>query len=365
MKIITNLGTRPEITKLSPLLPLLDEGFDHLLIHTGQHYDHNMDKIFFEELGLVKPDYLLGIGSRAREEQIEVMQEKIKEVLIKEKPNLVIVQGDTNTTLAGAQAASKLKIPLMHIEAGCRSFNEEMPEEKNRVAVDKISDYLITPDEQGVQNLLDEGISKGKVFLLGSTVFDAVLRNKRLISDEVISNWGLGKKDYLLVTLHRAENTDNLKVLREIIDALNNLAERTTLVFPIHPRTKKILENNQIYLNEEIKVIEPQSYLNFLALLSGCKFCLSDSGGIQEEALACEVPCLILRNETEWMRIVESGKNILVGTNKEKIISSAKILLDTEEELQKIKERESPFQGGASEKIIKLIKTIENDSSHS
>src|SRR3989344_1018607 len=358
MKIITILGTRPEIIKLSPLIPILDRDFEHKVIHTGQHYDYNMDEIFFEELKLRKPEYPLRIGSHSAGKQTGLMLEKIEEVLLREKPNLVIVQGDTNTVLAGSLAAVKLHIPLMHIEAGCRSFNRNMPEEINRVVADHIANYLISPDDKSTHNLQVEGIPVDKIFPLGSTAFDASLRNKELVDvNAILSSLGLSVEKFVVVTIHRAENTDNVASLKEIVAGLNAVSEKIQVVFPIHPRTRKILEQNDLKLNISIKIIEPQSYLSFLALLSSCKFCMSDSGGIQEEALVFNKPCLILRNETEWMRLVEAGKNILVGVSAAKIINTAEKLLD-EKELQKIKELKSPYSYGASSKIVELIKMI-------
>ncbi|MEK6968838.1 MAG: UDP-N-acetylglucosamine 2-epimerase (non-hydrolyzing) [Nanoarchaeota archaeon] len=359
MKIITILGTRPEIIKLSALLPLLDQEFEHVLIHTGQHYDYNMDAVFFEELNLLKPKYFLNIGSHPQGKQTGLMLEKIEEVLIKEKPDLIIVEGDTNTTMAGALAAAKLHIPIMHAEAGCRSFNRQMPEEINRVIVDHISDYLIAPDEESFQHLLAEGISEDKISLLGSTAFDAVLRNKEFIKKEVVlDNYKLKEKKFVLVTLHRAENTDNVNNLRKIIGALNHLSNLATFVFPIHPRTRKVINENKIEINSSIKLVEPQPYLSFLALLSNCTFCISDSGGIQEEALAFNIPCLIPREETEWTRLVKAGKNILMGTNTDKIINETKKFLIDETELQRIKGIKYPYDDKVSKKIVEVIKQI-------
>ncbi|MBU1632511.1 MAG: UDP-N-acetylglucosamine 2-epimerase (non-hydrolyzing) [Nanoarchaeota archaeon] len=358
MKIVTVLGTRPEIIKLSPLIPLLGEEFKHIIIHTGQHYDHNMDKVFFNELHLPLPNYALNIGSHSQGKQTGLMLQQIETIFLEEKPGLVIVQGDTNTTLAGALAASKLHLPLIHLEAGCRSFNRQMPEEINRIVVDHIADYLIAPDQKSVNNLLHEGINKNNIFLLGSTAFDATLRNKDLIdTNEVLNHFSLRKKEFILVTLHRAENTNDLNKLNNIISALNELSEFITFVFPLHPRTKKIVDDNNIIVNNKIKMIAPQSYLSFLALLSSCKFCISDSGGIQEEAIVFNVPCLIPREETEWTRLVDAGKNILMGTNTERIVTTVRNLL-SETKLQKIKERKCHYEAGVSEKIIKLIKQI-------
>ena len=328
LKIITILGTRPEIIKLSPLLPLLDQEFEHILIHTGQHYDFNMDTIFFEELKLKEPDYSLNIGSHPHGKQTGLMLEKIEEILIKKKPDAVIVLGDTNTTLAGALAASKLHVPLFHVEAGCRSFNRQMPEEINRVVADHISNYLIAPDKESFSNLLNEGISPEKISLFGSTVFEAVLRNNEFAKNKlVLDTYSLEKDNFVLVTLHRAENTDDIERFKGLVEVLNQISTKIKVVFPIHPRTKKLIKEQGITFHPTVTVLDPQPYLNFLALLSHCKLCLSDSGGIQEEALVFNVPCLIPREETEWMRLVKAGKNILVGTNPKKIVETVQDLL--------------------------------------
>src|SRR3989338_164158 len=343
MKITTILGTRPEITKLSPLIPLLEGISEHILIHTGQHYDYAMDQVFFKELQLRTPTYNLHIGSQAQGKQTAMILEKVEEILQKEKPSLVIVEGDTNTAPAASLAAAKLHLPLMHIEAGCRSFNRNMPEEINRIIADHLATYLIAPDEVSVENLRQEGITKN-VFMLGSTMFDAIVRNKQFINETEISRqFGLEKDKFVLVTLHRAENTDRVENLQQITASLNQLAEETTLIFPIHPRTKKALQEYKITLNPKIRVLEPQPYLTFLGLLSSCLFCMIHSGGIQEEALVCNKPCLIVRNETEWIRIVKAGKNILVGTQEEKIVSTALSLLQQESELQRIQRIKYPY----------------------
>lgn len=362
MKIITILGTRPEIIKLSALIPLLDQEFEHILIHTGQHYDYNMDEVFFEELNLLKPKYFLNVGSHSQGRQTALMLEKIETLLQEEKPNLVIVLGDTNTTLAGTLAAVKLHFPVMHVESGCRSFNRQMPEEINRIVVDHIADYLIAPDEESFNHLLKEGISEEKIFLLGSTMFDAIARNKKFADIKArvstLKTYDLEKNKYILVTIHRAENTNNLTVLAEIINALNKIVDEIPIIFPIHPRTRKIIENNQIKTNDKIIFTRPESYLSFLALLSNCRFCISDSGGIQEEAVAFNVPCLIPRNETEWMRLVEAGKNKLIGTKKENIVSAVLELWKDDAKLENMKAKESPFSSDVSKKIVEVIKQI-------
>ena len=358
MKICTILGTRPEIIKLSPLLPLLDQEFEHILIHTGQHYDYSMDEVFFQELHLPLPNYFLKIGSHYPGKQTALILEKVEAILLHEKPDLVIVQGDTNTAPAGSLAAVKLHLPVMHIEAGCRSFNRNMPEETNRIIADHLATYLIAPDEQSVRNLKQEGLTKN-TFLVGSTSFDAAVRNKELVNiNSVLTKHSLSQDNFVLVTIHRAENTDNPLNFQNIMSALNQLSLETTLVFPLHPRTKKALLENNLSLSPTIKVLEPQSYLDFLALLSSCKFCLSDSGGIQEEAVVFNKPCLIPRNETEWMRLVEAGKNFLLSTDTEKIVSKVKELLHSPQKLDQIKACPYTYDIGASVKIMEIIRSL-------
>ena len=356
MKICTILGTRPEITKLSPLIPLLDQEFEHILIHTGQHYDYNMDRVFFEELHLRIPDFQLQVGSHSQGKQTGLMLEKIEKILIEQNPSMVIVQGDTNSTLAGAIAAAKLSIPIIHIESGCRSFNRAMPEEINRIVVDSISDSLFASDEQSTKNLNLEGIPSEKIFLVGSTAFDACIRNSSFAPvSEILPKYGLNKNNFVLVTIHRAESTNNMNIFSNIISALNELSEKISVVFPIHPRTANVLALSSIKLNEKIILLKPQAYLDFLALLSSCRFCISDSGGIQEEALVFNKPCLVPRKETEWMRLIEAGKNFLVGTEKDSIMKTAWKLMD-DEELKLIQERLSPLHKDVSENIINIIK---------
>ena len=346
MKIATILGTRPEIIKLSPLIPLLEKQFTHILIHTGQHYDYEMDKVFFEELKLKEPNYKLNVGSHPQGKQTGIMLEKIESVLLKEKPNLVIVQGDTNSTLAGALAASKLGIKILHVESGCRSFNREMPEEINRVLTDAISSYLIAPDEQAVENLKKENVH-GKIINLGSTAFDAALRIKNFVDSTPM------KEEYVLLTLHRAENTTP-EQLRSILGSLNELAKEIPIIFPIHPRTQKIVTDHNINISN-IKSIPPTSYLKFISLLAHSKFCVTDSGGIQEEALVFNIPCLIPRNETEWMRLVDAGKNFLIGTEPKKIKNAILDLWSNEDKLQFIKEIQVDYPRNVSKNIIDMI----------
>ncbi len=361
MKLSIILGTRPEIIKLSPIIRILEKtNIDWHIIHTNQHYSENMDKIFFEELNLPKPKYNLNIGSGTHGEQTGKMLIKIEKVLLKEKPNVVIVQGDTNTVLAGALVASKLKIEVAHVEAGLRSFDKNMPEEINRVLTDHISSYLFAPTEKAKDNLLNEGIEENKIFVVGNTIVDATLQNLKIAEKntfvreffENITNM----EDYFLLTLHRAENVDNEERLKNIIDGIIKVIDifDKTIIFPIHPRTKKRLEEfnllEKLKSNKKIKIIEPVGYLEFLMLEKNAELILTDSGGVQEEACILKIPCITLRDNTERPETVEVGANILVGDNKEKLINAVEIMLNKE------RDWENPFGDGKSgERIIKIL----------
>ncbi|MEN4017090.1 MAG: UDP-N-acetylglucosamine 2-epimerase (non-hydrolyzing) [Methanobacterium sp.] len=361
MKIATIFGTRPEIIKLSPLIPLLDEEFDHILIHTGQHYSYNMDKIFFEELGLRNCDYILKVGSGTHAAQTGKMMMEIEKVLLKENPDIVVVQGDTNSTLAGAITASKLNIKVVHVEAGCRSFDKKMPEELNRILVDHSSDILFAPDEDATRNLAVEGIEKDMVYLVGNTSVDACLRIVNFFDSNSLKEKNLKKQDYALLTIHRQENTDPDK-LKEIISAINVIADKIKIVFPLHLRTKKIIESNDIEINKNILLTEPLGYKDFIGLLTNSKFTMTDSGGIQEEAGILDVPCLILRENTEWKYLVDIGKNMLIGTGYESIVSTITDLLDNEHELDKMKNIKAPIKQGTSKKIVSILKNYSNSA---
>ena len=353
LKVMTILGTRPEIIKLSPIIPLLEQNFTHVLVHTGQHYDYEMDKVFFEELKLKEPDYKLNIGSHSPGKQTGLMLQKIEDALLKDKPDLVIVQGDTNSTLAGAIAAAKLGIKVLHVESGCRSFNREMPEEINRILTDAISSYLIAPDKQAVNNLKKENV-KGKIFLIGSTAFDAAFRAKKLVDASSVTPQSKDTPEkYVLLTLHRAENTTPER-LASILRVLNSIGKNIPIVFPIHPRTLKVVEYNDIDVGN-LKIIKPASYLKFMSLLAHSRFCVTDSGGIQEEALVFNVPCLIIRNETEWTRLVDAGKNLLLGTEAENIKNGIIELWADDNKLKKIKDIKVDYPHNVSEEIIKIM----------
>ncbi len=352
--MVTILGTRPEIIKLSPLLPLLDEEFDHRIIHTGQHYSHNMDKIFFKDLDLRNCNYTLGVGSGSHAQQTGEMMIKLEKVLLKETPDLVLVQGDTNSTLSGALCASKLHIKVAHVEAGCRSFDKRMPEEINRILVDHCSDYLFAPDENAYNHLLAESIPRKDIYLVGNTSTDACLRVKDLFSLDKLDEFSLQKEDYILLTLHRQDNTSPDR-LNEILGAINSISDRIKVVFPAHPRTHKVIKENKIELEENLILTEPLGYKDFIGLVANSKFVMTDSGGIQDEAAVLNVPCLILRDNTEWRYLVDIGKNALIGTTEQRITDNVFNLLNNENELESMRKIKALLKVGASESIVSIL----------
>jgi UDP-N-acetylglucosamine 2-epimerase (non-hydrolysing) len=317
LAIMTVLGTRPEIIKLSPILPRLTEICERsIVVHSGQHYSYEMDSIFFEELQLPKADYLLKAGSAGAGPSVQTarMLAGLEPILQEEQPALVIVQGDTNTTLAGALAASKLHIPVLHLEAGCRSFNRAMPEEINRVIVDHISQLLLAPDQSALDNLKNEGCDQNAdLYMVGSSGLEACMRAAQLAWQRpLLRELGLDQQPYLVLTLHRAENT-TLETLPGLVETINDLAKDWPIVFPVHPRTKAALEKGRFQLSKGVIQLEPVGYLDMLHLVSQAKALLTDSGGLQEEAAVLNTPVMVLRNETEWSYLVKAGAALLVG----------------------------------------------------
>jgi len=315
MKIATVVGARPQFIKMAPLSKELNKYFEEVVIHTGQHYDYEMDDIFFEELDIKEPDYNLGVGSGTHGHQTGEMLKKIEDVLIDEEPGLVLVYGDTNSTLAGALAASKLHVDVAHIEAGLRSFNREMPEEVNRVLTDHTSNLLFAPTETAVENLEDEGITKG-VHLVGDVMLDSLTLFKEKAKDrsETMKEHGLMKDNFVLATIHRAENTDDQTRLKEIMEGFLESEEKILLL--VHPRLEKYLKEYDLFsrLDESNEMIlnDPVGYLEMLQLEESAKKIVTDSGGVQKEAYFMETPCITLREETEWVETVKDGWNILV-----------------------------------------------------
>ena len=322
MKIVSVVGARPQFIKLSPLSKELRKKHREIVLHTGQHYDYELSRIFFSQLSIPKPDYNLGIGSDEHGAQTGRMLKGIEEVLLFEKPDLVLVYGDTNSTLAGALAGAKLKIPVAHVEAGLRSFVKSMPEEINRVLTDHVSSLLFCPTPTSVRNLKREGITRG-VYLTGDVMYDSLRANLAAAEKKsrIIKKLGLKKKDFYLMTIHRAENTDEEGNLKKIARMLSNLDRKT--VFPVHPRTRKRLSEfgllKGLLSRDDLILTDPVGYLDMLVLEKNARCVLTDSGGVQKEAFFLKTPCLTLREETEWVETVESGLNTIVGLRLEKV----------------------------------------------
>jgi UDP-N-acetylglucosamine 2-epimerase (non-hydrolysing) len=351
--LLTVLGTRPEIIKLSPILPLLGARWRHVLVHTGQHYDHALDGVFFDELRLRAPDFRLSVGSGSHNDQMARMLAALEPILSAIQPDAVLVQGDTNSTLAGALAASKRGIPVIHLEAGCRSFNRRMPEEINRVLVDHCADLLLAADESACRYLLAEGVSASRTHLVGSTAIDACLRSVRFAnSSSVLQRLQLASRSYLLCTIHRAENTTP-DVLPGLVATLNQLAQDRPLVVPLHPRTVAAMRAQGLCFAPEVRVCTPLGYLDMLQLLRHAQAVLTDSGGLQEEAGALNVPLLVLRQETEWSYLVEGGKALLIGNRPESILTHLSAL--DEAALMRMRARTSGGPSGAAQRSVTII----------
>ena len=349
MNIISIVGARPNFIKCAPLSREIRKEFNEVIIHTGQHYDYEMNKVFFEELNIPEPDYHLDVGSGSHGYQTGEMIKRIEEILLKEEPDLLLVYGDTNSTLAGALAASKLHITVAHVESGLRSYDKSMPEEINRILTDHCSDVLFCPTETSVENLKREGVMNG-VYLTGDVMVDALKENikiaekKAMILDEI----GLKPKEYYLATIHRAENTDDFERLENIVDAF---CEIGNLVFPCHPRTEKCLKRFGLWdrLVKNVRVARPVGYLDMLMLEKNARKVLTDSGGVQKEAYIFKVPCITLRDNTEWVETVEDGWNVLVGADEEKIVREAN-------EFEPDNKQRNVFgEGDASGRIAKIV----------
>jgi len=320
MKIVTIVGARPQFIKCAPVSRELRQEHQEILVHTGQHYDPAMSDIFFKDLNIPRPDYNLGVGSGLHGKQTGKILAKVEEVLLKERPNLVLVYGDTNSTLGGALAAAKLHIPVAHVEAGMRSFDRTMPEEINRLVTDHVSELLFCSTETAVKNLGSEGITKG-VHLVGDVMVDALVLNKEvaLKKSSILETLGLAEKKYYTLTIHRPGNTDNRQNLSAIIQAVSKTG--MPVVFPVHPRTRKYLKEYGLLkiLPENICLIDPLGYLDMIRLMASSKKILTDSGGMQKEAYMLGIPCITLRENTEWVETLYDNWNILTGSDSKKI----------------------------------------------
>jgi len=321
VKLVTIVGARPQFVKLSPLSQTLRKHHQEVLVHTGQHYDQGMSDLFFDELGIPAPDHHLGVGSGSHGAQTGAMLGGIEKVLEKEHPDAVIVLGDTNSTLAGALAAAKLRIPVAHVEAGLRSFNRAMPEEINRVVTDHLSTWLFVPSAHAADQLGREGITTG-VHVVGDIMVDALLLHRRraLTRSPLHASLGVCPRAYYLATVHRAENTDVADRLRGIFEGLNRLD--CPVLVPLHPRTRKRIAELGIEVGDNLRLLDPVGYLDMIALQAEAAAVLTDSGGVQKEAYYLRVPCITLREETEWVETVAVGWNVLAGTDPERIVAA-------------------------------------------
>ena len=336
MKILTILGARPQFIKAAAVSRSIRDynanessSIKEIIVHTGQHYDANMSNIFFDEMDIPMPDYRLDCGGLGHGAMTGRMLEKIEDILDTEKPDWVLVYGDTNSTLAGALAASKLHIPVAHVEAGLRSFNMGMPEEINRILTDRVSSYLFCPTDTALENLQNEGFpfptaikEEQKVFNVGDVMYDATLFYQQKAKETVsLEKWGLDEKGYALCTIHRAENTDVRCRLQSILNALHKINKTLPIILPLHPRTRKIVSESSLSdLLSNFIVVEPVSYIETQRLEMSAKLILTDSGGMQKEAYFHGVPCITLRDETEWVETINSGWNTLAGANEDIIL---------------------------------------------
>ena len=352
MKIISIVGARPEFVQSAPVSKALRNRHTEILVHTGQHYDYRMSQAFFDDLGIPAPDYNLEVGSGSHGKQTGEILARMEEVFIREKPDLVIVRGDTNSTVAGSMAASKLNIPTAHIEAGERSFDRRMPEEINRLVADRLADVHFCVSQTAVRHLEAEGI-RDTVHWVGDVMLDASLQNRAIARSRAVitQQLGLMKGGYTLVTLHRSGTTDDPQKLQQVVDALNAAEEK--IIFPVHPRTRKCLDVLGASFEAHVRTIEPVGYFDMMVLEENARMIATDSGGVQREAYFMGVPCLTLRDETEWVETVEVGWNRLVGTQRDAILASWHSFTPA-------KEQQPPIfgDGHAAEKIVTILEEI-------
>lgn len=354
MEICIVFGTRPEIIKISPIFSYLEENsISFFVIHTNQHYSKELDEIFFNELNIPKPDYNLNVGSLDHGAQIGRMLERIEKILINKRPDIVLVQGDTNSTLAGALSASKLNIKIAHIEAGLRSYDRQMPEEINRILVDHMSDYLFVPTQDQYKILISEGIESKQIYEVGNTIVDAIKRNIKISSkkSKIINNLTMKPHAYVLMTLHRPSNTDNKEHLISILEAVSDLYSEFNIpiLLPIHPRTTKMISKFDVKIGSGIIIIQPVGYIDMLHLISNAKLIITDSGGLQEEACILGVPTITIRENTERPETVKIGANILVGHEGKFIIEAFK------NQIEHQKKWVQPYGENVVHKIMKIL----------
>jgi UDP-N-acetylglucosamine 2-epimerase (non-hydrolysing) len=354
MKMAIILGTRPEIIKMSPIIRELEgRQADYFILHTGQHYSYTLDKVFFEQLRLTDAKYNLEVGSGSHAEQTAKILTGVEKVLQEESPDIVLVEGDTNSVLAGALAAVKLHIKVGHVEAGLRSYDRQMPEEINRILTDQCSDYLFAPTEKAREILLGEGFPQGRIFVTGNTIVDATYQNLEIAKERgnTLNTLHLEPRKYFLVTVHRRENVDNRARFTSIFEGLNAVAVKFNLpiIYPIHPHSKKRMSEFGLK-PRDLVLIDPMDFLGFLELESNARLILTDSGGVQEEACILGVPCVTLRDSTERPETIEIGANVLAGTSSDRILECLEMMLGRENSWS------NPFgDGKAAERIVGII----------
>lgn len=357
--VMTVIGTRPEIIKMSPLIPLFDSEFRHVLVHSGQHYSPNMDRIFFEELRLRQPDAVLDCGGLPPAEQVGRIMGRLEPLIVARRPDAVVVHGDTNTTLAAALAGAKYKesgVKVIHVEAGCRSHNPVQTEEINRLVVDRISDLMFASTAEDALNLAREGIGPGAYAVTGNTVVDSCRRTAELADDGILGRLDLSAREYCLATMHRQETVDHADRLSGVVAALESIAEKIRIVLPLHPRTaNKMREFGLAFRNPGIRIIEPVGYIEMIGLMKNARFCITDSGGMQEEAAVLRIPAIVIRNETEYMHYVKAGVLRLTGTGASAILAAAGSLLGDLLEYHRVKGLEIDLPAAASREIVRRI----------
>lgn len=351
------LGTRPEIIKLSPVIRECENrGLSYTVVHTGQHYSEELDSVFFDRLGLPTPDYNLSVGSGSHGAQTGEMLAEIESVLVDEDPAVVLVQGDTNSVLAGAIATSKLDAELGHVEAGLRSFDREMPEEINRILSDHVADYLFAPTDEAKAILLDEGRPEERVYVTGNTIVDAVVANREMAAEksDVLDEFGLEPEEFILVTAHRAENVDDPDRLRSLLDGIDRAARHLNVraIYPVHPRTQERIREFDVTVPSTIDLVEPLDFLDFLHLEDTATLAITDSGGVQEETCILGTPCVTVRDSTERPETVTVGANVVVGTDPEDIRMAA------DKMVQRVGEWENPFgDGNTAGRILDVLQS--------
>ena len=359
LKIINIVGARPNLPKIAPLMREMKrhEEIEPILVHTGQHYDENLSEIFFRQMGIPAPDVNLGVGSGSHAAQTAEILKRVEPVLLEHKPDLVLVVGDVNSTIAVSLASVKLGIPVAHVEAGLRSFDRTMPEEINRLLTDALAEFLFVTEEAAIENLLKENRPRGRIFLVGNVMIDSLrhflpVAQKSHIGEDLGLRGSDGWKRFAVLTLHRPSNVDSLEMLGQILSAINAVAESVPVVFPVHPRTQQRLADGKTPHHPQLRLIPPVGYLDFLCLMSSAALVFTDSGGIQEETTALGVPCLTLRENTERPVTISHGTNQLVGTQPEKILAAAREILAGRSKPGRI----PPYwDGRAAERIVEIL----------